>query len=111
MAVWNIAPDRSRVSTAGDWRDSLAWGRSRRGLFTRQAYAGFVCKNVSALAAAAGARGAFGELLSEARRLGRPSWVDYTSHAMNFVLTPRARDTIWRALKRLTRRAQRKAHG
>jgi glycosyltransferase involved in cell wall biosynthesis len=95
LAVWHIEQGRARVSIGGDWRYSLRWGRSRRDLFTSQAYAGFICKNVSALAAAAGDYGAFAELLREARRFGRPSWVDLASHLMNFVLTPAARDTIW----------------
>lgn len=99
LAIWNIESSRTRVSTIGSWRDSLAWARSRRELFTPQAYAGFVCKNVSALAAAAGDRAAFFELLREVHRTGRASWVDLTSHVMNFMLPPSARDMIWRAIK------------
>ncbi len=96
LAIWHIEPNRQRVSTGADWRASLAWGRSRHHLFSREAYAGFICKNVSALAAAAGEWPAFAELLREARRLGRPSWVDLVSHLMNFTLTPAMRDHLWR---------------
>jgi glycosyltransferase involved in cell wall biosynthesis len=100
LAIWNIEQGRTRVSTSGDWRISLTWGQSQRELFTREAYAGFVCKTVSAAAAAAREPHAFGQLWREARRHGRPSWVDLASHLMNFSLTPERRDTFWRLIRR-----------
>ena len=99
LAIWHIEQGRQRVSVGGDWRWSLEWGRSRRDLFTPPAFAGFICKNVSAVAAAAGDEDAFFELLREARRLGRPSWVDLVSHLMNFTLTPSMRDQIWAVIR------------
>ena len=106
LVVWHIETGRPRVSTGTNWRDSLRWGHLQRkdGLFTREAFAGFVCKNVSALAAASGQRGNFGELWREARRFGRPSRVDLVSHLMNYTLTPHVRNDLWRALNKLHRR-------
>jgi glycosyltransferase involved in cell wall biosynthesis len=101
LSIWHIDPGRSRVSTGTGWRESLEWGRKMRPLFSREAYAGFICKNVSALAAASGEPGLFSMLLSETRRYGRPSWVDLTSHMMNFTITPATRDSIWKILKRV----------
>lgn len=94
---------RAHASTDGGWRDSLIWGRANRHLFTREAYAGFICANVSARAGRSGERGVFAEVLSEARRSGRMSWVDLTSHVMNFLITRQTRDAVWRMLKHLKR--------
>lgn len=99
LAIWHIEQGRPRVSTGGAWSDSLQWGRDRRHLFTRRAYAGFICKNVSALAAASQQPRLFQQLWSEARRHGRPSWVDLASHVMNFTLKPGVRDRIWRLVR------------
>lgn len=99
LAIWHIEQGRTRVSTGGDWRTSLEWVRERRGLFTREAYAGFICKTVSARAAASREPHTFGLLWQEARRQGRPSWVDLASHVMNFTLSPERRDALWKLLR------------
>lgn len=86
LLIWHVEPDRARITTARDWRASLAWCRERRDLFTPAAYAAFVLHVVGSNAAAQGARGSFLTLLREAFGQGRPAPVDLVSHLGNYLL-------------------------
>jgi glycosyltransferase involved in cell wall biosynthesis len=101
LAVYHAERTRGHASFDGTWRISLDWGRERRHLFTPQAYAGFICSNVSSRASRVGGFDLFFELLSEARRRGRPSWVDLVSHTTHFTMTPHRRDAVSKVLKKL----------
>ncbi|MGH7506299.1 MAG: hypothetical protein ACRELX_11640, partial [Longimicrobiales bacterium] len=86
LLVWHIERGRDRITNRRDWEYSLAWARDNRGLFTARGYAAFLLHVVSAIAAAQSERRAYGMLLSEALRAGRPAPVDIVSHTGNFLL-------------------------
>lgn len=76
LVIWHIEENRSRVSTASDWRYSLSWIRENRHLLTPRAYASFLMTMTSGGAARKRDWKAFLPLLLEACRHGRPSAVD-----------------------------------
>lgn len=86
LVVWNMEHDRPRITTRRNWRESLAWCRANRGLFSRRGYAAFLLHVVGSNAAAQHAWSAFPALLAEAIRDGRPAPVDIASHVANFAL-------------------------
>lgn len=86
LVIWHIDRGRSRITTQRDWRQSLAYCRENRALFTRRGYAAFVLHVVGSNAAAQHSWGAFGSLLREAFAFGQPAVVDLISHLGNFVL-------------------------
>ena len=86
LLIWHIERGRARVTTQRDWRQSFAYCREHRELFTRRGYAAFVLHVVGANAAAQGEWGAFYTLLREAFARGEPAVVDLVSHVGNFVL-------------------------
>ncbi len=86
LVIWYTERGRARITTQRDWRESLAYCRDNRALFTRRAYAAFVLHVVGSNAAAQGRWDAFGSLLWEAFARGQPAAVDLVSHVGNFVL-------------------------
>ena len=86
LVIWNTERGRARITTQRNWRESLAYCRENRGLFTARGYAAFVLHVVGSNAAAQGEWRAFGSLLWEAFARGRPAIVDLASHLGNFVL-------------------------
>jgi len=89
QVIWNIDEGRERISTVRGWRESMAWIRENRSLVTPSAYASFVLTWVPMRAKRDGQWGAFGPLLSEAFRAGRPSVNDLITYAGIWLL-PRA---------------------
>jgi len=75
LAVWHADPERPRASTVPDWRRSLAWIRSVRGLVTGRAYASFVLTWLAADAVRERSLPALWRLPWEAFRRGRPTVV------------------------------------
>jgi hypothetical protein len=86
LLIWHIERSRLRITTQRDWKQSLAYCRENRQLFTRRSYAAFVLHIVGSNAAAQGEWGAFPVLLRESCTRGRPALVDLVSHVGNFVL-------------------------
>lgn len=86
LVIWNVQSGRSRITTERNWRESLAWCRANRELFTRRSYAAFVLHVVGSAAAAQGELSAFSTLLGDAFRHGSPALVDIVSHAGNFLV-------------------------
>jgi hypothetical protein len=89
QVIWNIEEGRERMSTVHGWRESMAWIRENRSLVTPSAYAAFVLTWVPMRAERTGRWGAFGPLLVEAFRAGRPSVNDLITYAGIWLL-PRA---------------------
>ncbi len=86
LVIWHIERSRLRITTQRNWRQSLAYCRENRELFTRRGYAAFVLHIVGSNAAAQREWGAFPLLLREAYARGQPALVDLVSHVGNFVL-------------------------
>ncbi len=86
MVIWHTEQQRSRITTERNWRESLAYARANRELFTDRGYAAFVLHVVGSAAAAEGELGAFSQLLRESFAHGRPAPVDLVSHFGNFLL-------------------------
>jgi glycosyltransferase involved in cell wall biosynthesis len=114
LVIWYTERGRARITTQRDWRESLAYCRENRALFTGRAYAAFVLHVVGSNAAAQGRWAAFGSLLWEACVRGRPAAVDLVSHVGNFVLPVRMQRAVagWFARKvRPTSPAAATTHG
>jgi glycosyltransferase involved in cell wall biosynthesis len=86
LLIWHVEKNRKRITNAADWRESLDYARANRDLFTSRSYAGFVLHVVGGRAVAQRDYRAFGPLLREAFRLGRPSRVDLLAHLGNFMI-------------------------
>ena len=86
LVIWHTEQQRSRITTKRNWRESLAYCRANRELFTRRGYAAFVLHVVGSAAAADGELKAFSQLLRESFAHGRPAAVDLVSHVGNFLL-------------------------
>ncbi len=84
LGVWNIEPERARISTDDDGDFAVRWARERRELLSPRAYAGFLLTLASQSAAAAGRRPGFWSILREARRNGRPTLGPLAAHALHF---------------------------
>ena len=85
LCVWNIEPDRTRISNGDDGRFALDFAATHRALLTGRAYAGFVLSLASQSAAAAGRRPGYWKLLAAAyARGGRPSFAGLLGHALHF---------------------------
>jgi glycosyltransferase involved in cell wall biosynthesis len=72
LAVWYFGEHRSTITAGVDWKHSLAWIRSRKGVITKRAYADFVLVNLAHQAKDAGQWNASWKLLYEAFRHGSP---------------------------------------
>lgn len=89
-AVWHVDRGRRRISDVGDWQGTLRWAHERRDLFTPRAYAALLMSIVADMAAGGDRRG-FVTILAEARRHGRPGWIDYLTYFRIWALPPRMR--------------------
>jgi glycosyltransferase involved in cell wall biosynthesis len=76
LAVWNIAEERSSVSSGTDWQTSLDWINSVRDLITPRAYASFIATSLSPQAARLHDWKAFPLLFKTMVERGRPSFRD-----------------------------------
>lgn len=76
LATWSVEASRPRASTAPDWRGSLTWIRSVRGLVSPRAYAAFCLGWIAADAARERSFAALWRLPWEAWRRGRPRALD-----------------------------------
>ena len=96
LAVWHLDRGRGRIGLSGDARRAVAFARRCRPMLDRRAYAGLVLTLISGAVADAaesgdapgtGPRGwrrrAFGVLLREAARHGRPTLAGLLNHALN----------------------------
>lgn len=79
QVVWHTDENRKRISDEMPWQSSLAWLRRTRPLLTRRAYAAITMSVVASMAAPTHSPAVFRTLLSEARRHGRPSAIDYVT--------------------------------
>jgi glycosyltransferase involved in cell wall biosynthesis len=92
--VWNIEYTRRRATySMEDWRVSLAWIESLAPA-TPRARTSFILSHVSAAAARERSWSAFVSLPRTALRHHRPSLVDTTVHAANFLVPTRLRRAI-----------------
>ena len=91
LVVWHQDEDRDRISLENPWQEQLAWLRANRVLFTPRAYAAFTMSVLSSMAAPTRSRKVFRELLSEARRHGRPGPIDYVTFLQIWTLPPAVR--------------------
>jgi glycosyltransferase involved in cell wall biosynthesis len=99
LAVWYLEEKRPKITGKMDWRYSLEWLRSVRGLITRRAYAGFITSQLGAEASHQGDWKAFFPLLREAVFVGRVRAIDLVSYfSMWFV------PVVWRKNFRLALR-------
>ncbi len=73
LVVYYVPEIRKSLSRDYTWRQSLIWAEGLGSLLTKRAFSGF-CLNVTArMAAASGAREAFGPILAAAFRRGAPT--------------------------------------
>jgi glycosyltransferase involved in cell wall biosynthesis len=92
-AVWHVDRGRRRISDSDDWRGTLRWAHERRELFTPRAYAALLMSIIADMAAGGDRRG-FSTILGEARRHGRPGWIDYLTYLRIWALPPRMRRSL-----------------
>ncbi|MEV4640004.1 glycosyltransferase family 2 protein [Actinoplanes sp. NPDC049548] len=94
LVVWHQDEDRERISLEMPWESQLAWLRGNRALFTPRAYAAFTMSVLSSMAAPTRSARVFRELLREARTYGRPSAIDYVTHAQIWAIPPHLRHVL-----------------
>jgi len=94
LVVWNTDEDRPRVSFDAPWEEMLAWLRASRPLLTPRAYAALAMSVISSMAAPTRSARVFRELLTEARRHGRPGVLDYVTFAQTWLLPPGLRHRL-----------------
>jgi glycosyltransferase involved in cell wall biosynthesis len=94
LLIWHVEKNRQRITNEADWRESLNYARANRDLFTARSYAGFVLHVVGGRAAAQRDYRAFGPLLHEAFRSGRPSPVDLLAHLGDFIIPSSAQRRV-----------------
>ena len=80
LVIYHCEDSLKRNSHSQDWQSLLDWARARRELLTPHAYASFVLRAVSDTAARAGDWNVFFELMTEARRKGKPDRFDWLAH-------------------------------
>ncbi|MFC4069885.1 glycosyltransferase family 2 protein [Actinoplanes subglobosus] len=91
LVLWHQDEDRERISHQNPYDEQLAWLRDNRHLFTPRAYAAFTLSVISSMAAPGREGRHFRELLTEARRHGRPGALDYLTHLQIWALPPTLR--------------------
>jgi glycosyltransferase involved in cell wall biosynthesis len=94
LVIWHNDEDRPRISSAMPWQESLAWLRRIRPLVTRRAYAAITMSVVSSMAAPTRSPRVCATLLREARRHGRPRFIDYVTFGQIWLLPPRLRRAV-----------------
>ncbi|MBT8228262.1 MAG: glycosyltransferase family 2 protein [Dactylosporangium sp.] len=77
LVVWYADENRPRVSFDAPWREAVAWLKQSRSRMTPRAYAALAMSVISAMAATSNSPRVFADLLREARRHGKPGWLDY----------------------------------
>lgn len=87
LAIWNLEPGSTRISTTADWQQSLNWVMANRGMLSQRAVAGFLLTWTSLAAAKQGQWNTLFRLPVLAFRLGKPRPVDLLAHLMIW-LTP-----------------------
>ena len=88
------SPVGPRVSNSGDWRDSLAWVQSVKGLVPASAYSAFVLTSVASFASRDRDLSAIPQLLSQACQNGPVNPIHLAVFASLFVLPASARARI-----------------
>lgn len=73
LAIWHQAEHRQSISTLANWRSSLEWIESVRGMITPRAYASFIATNVAPQAARQHDWSAFSFLLRMILTRGKPT--------------------------------------
>ena len=89
LAVWNIEPDRERVSNIDNGTFALEFAKERRELLSPRAYAGFILTLASQSAAAAGRRPGYGSILRAARDGGQPTLAGLLNHTLHYAVPRR----------------------
>ncbi|MFY1688486.1 glycosyltransferase family 2 protein [Plantactinospora sp. WMMB782] len=119
LVIWHQDEDRPRITFDTVWEEQLDWLRRSRPLLTRRAYAALTMSVISSMAAPTRSAAAFGTLLREARRHGRPGIFDYLAFAQIWLIPPQLRRSLrdrilrkpGRAAARPTGRAGRRLPG
>jgi glycosyltransferase involved in cell wall biosynthesis len=96
MAIVNMihTQNRQSLSNVNDWQYSLDWIRSLRGLIAPGAYSGFIIAVVGPQAATTGNWRAFGSLLREAFRLGKPRPFDLLVYLLMWLVPQNLRQKL-----------------
>ncbi len=94
LVVWHADEDRKRVSFDAPWREIVAWLKETRPRVTPRAYAALAMSSVGSVAATSRSVRVFWELLGEARRHGRPGFIDYLTYLQVWLLPPGARRAV-----------------
>jgi glycosyltransferase involved in cell wall biosynthesis len=94
LVLWHQDENRQRISLEMPWREQLAWLRASRPLFTPRAYAAFALSVLGSMAATTRSYAAFREVLTEARRHGRPGVIDYLTYLQIWALPPGLRHKL-----------------
>jgi hypothetical protein len=101
LVIWHKEDNRIRLSTVTDWRYTLSWVQTHRHLLTLRAYASFIMTQVSSDAAQEKAWRAFGFLLWEACRNGKPSIIDILAHTVIWLIPKKVRTRLVRLFDRI----------
>ncbi|MEG3634675.1 glycosyltransferase family 2 protein [Micromonospora palythoicola] len=94
LVLWHQDEDRPRISLSSPWEAQLEWLRGIRPLITPRAYAAITMSIISSMAAPTRSFRVFRLLLDEARRHGRPGFVDYLTFLQIWVLPPQLRHRV-----------------
>jgi glycosyltransferase involved in cell wall biosynthesis len=100
LAVWHMETGRARIGNSADWRWSLNWIRENRALVTRRAYAGYLLTSVGMTAAQGRQWNAFGRILWEAFRGGRPGGAELGAYVLIWAIPKPVRNRMTVALTR-----------
>ena len=76
LAVYDLAEERTSITTVADWRASLAWIESVRGMITDRAFASYLAITVASQAARQSDWSAFSLLLTRILTQGAPKLRD-----------------------------------
>jgi glycosyltransferase involved in cell wall biosynthesis len=100
LLIFNDDIGRTRISTSNDWRESLEWVHRMKAHLSPRSYAGFVLATVGAAASSQRDWSAFGFLLRDAFRGGRPALLHLSLYfgmwAFPRSLRHRMRSFLWR---------------
>ena len=94
LVIWYADENRPRISFDAPWREQLDWLRCSRRLFTPRAYAAITMSVISSMAAPSHSPRAFGTLLREATRHGRPGALDYLTFAQIWLVPEKLRRKV-----------------
>jgi glycosyltransferase involved in cell wall biosynthesis len=94
LSIWYLDNQHTSFSRTHDWQRSLDWIRARQNLVTRRAYASFLLVEIASHAAFNRDWQAFGLLLWEAVRFGKPRPVDFSLFFGMWLIPPTGRDWL-----------------